>query len=75
MKMIAHQSVTDKLPVVALARALERAEESVLPTARRIYGFLWNERLSHRDLLKGLHGIAQRMVWRYEADHSHSVTF
>lgn len=55
--------------VTEIARALERVAESVRPTARRIYRFLWNERLDHRDLLKGLYGIAQRMVRRYEADH------
>jgi hypothetical protein len=55
--------------VTEIARALERAEESVRPTARRIYRFLWNERLDHRDLLKGLYSIAQRIVRRCEADH------
>jgi len=55
--------------VAAMARGTARDEESVLPTARRIYRFLWNERFSHRDLLKGLYGVAQRAVARHEVPY------
>jgi len=30
--------------------------------AKRLYRFIWNERFTHRDLLKGVYGIAQRVV-------------
>jgi hypothetical protein len=36
--------------------------------AKRLYRFIWNERFSHRDLLKGLYGVAQGVV----ADHAPS---
>jgi hypothetical protein len=55
--------------VAAMARGTARAEESVLPTARRIYRFLWNSRFSHRDLLKGLYGAAQRAVARHDVPY------
>jgi hypothetical protein len=37
--------------------------------AKRVYRFLWNERFNHRDLLKGLYGIAQRTVAQHAPDH------
>ena len=50
-------------PVVTeMARALVREEETIRPMARRLYRFIWNQRFFHRDLLKGLYGIAQRVV-------------
>jgi hypothetical protein len=45
-----------------MARGVVREEETIWPAAKRFYRFVWNERLSHRDLLKGLHGMAQRTV-------------
>lgn len=30
--------------------------------AKRLYRFVWNERFNHRDLLKGLYGVVQRVV-------------
>jgi hypothetical protein len=55
--------------VTEIARGVERAEESTWPMAKRVYRFLWNERFSHRDLLKGLYGIAQCTVARYQPTH------
>lgn len=50
-------------PVVTeMARALVREGETIRPMAKRLYRFIWNQRFSHRDLLKGLYGIAQRAV-------------
>ncbi len=55
--------------VTKMAGGVERVQEKVLPVARRFYRFLWNKRLTHRDLLKGLYGIAQRVVDCYQPDH------
>lgn len=56
-------------PVVTeIARALVREDETVRPMARRIYRFIWNERFSHRDLLKGVYGIAQRAVAEHDPE-------
>jgi len=41
-------------------------EESVWSVVKRLYRFVWNERFSHRDLLKGLYGIAQCAVARHD---------
>jgi hypothetical protein len=48
--------------VTQMARGVVREEETVWPMAKRLYRFLWNERFSHRDLLKGLYGIGQHTV-------------
>jgi hypothetical protein len=48
--------------VTEMARALVREDETVRPMAKRLYRFIWNQQFSHRDLLKGLYGIAQRAV-------------
>jgi len=54
-------------PVVTqIARGVAREEETVWPTAKRLYRFIWNKRFSHRELLKGLYGIAQRTVAEHE---------
>jgi len=55
--------------VTEMARALIREEETIRPIARRLYRFIWNERSSHRDLLKGLHGIAQHTVAEHAPSH------
>jgi hypothetical protein len=54
--------------VTVMARALVRESETVRPMARRIYRFVWNQRFSHRDLLEGLYGIAQRAVAEHDAE-------
>jgi hypothetical protein len=48
--------------VTQMARGVAREEQTIWPMAKRLYRFLWNPRFSHRDLLKGLYGIAQRTV-------------
>ena len=37
--------------------------------AKRFYRFAWNRRFSHRDLLKGLYGIAQCRVAQHAPSH------
>lgn len=57
-------------PVVAqIARGVAREEETILPTAKRLYRFVWNRRFSHRWLLKGLYGLAQCRVDEYAPTH------
>ncbi len=48
--------------VTQMARGVMREHETIWPIAKRLYRFIWNERFGHRDLLKGLYGIAQRTV-------------
>jgi len=51
--------------VTQMARGVVREEQTIWPMAKRLYRFMWNQRFSHRDLLKGLYGIAQRTVAEY----------
>jgi len=55
--------------VTQMARGVAREDETVWPTAKRLYRFVWNPRFSHRDLLKGLYGIAQRTVAAHGPSH------
>jgi len=48
-----------------MARGVVREDETIWPMAKRLYRFIWNERFNHRDLLKGLYGIAQHTVAEY----------
>ena len=48
--------------VTQMARGVGREDETIWPIAKRLYRFIWNERFDHRDLLRGLYGIAQRTV-------------
>jgi len=57
--------VAAKSPVLTeVARGTPRTAKTIWPTAKRLYRFVWNQRFSHRGLLKGLYGIAQRAVAR-----------
>ena len=55
--------------VTQMARGVAREEETIWPTAKRLYRFVWNPRFSHRDLLKGLYGIAQCTVAAHKPSH------
>jgi hypothetical protein len=55
--------------VTQMARGVEREDETIWPMAKRIYRFIWNKRFSHRELLKGLYGIAQRAVVEQAPSH------
>jgi hypothetical protein len=55
--------------VTQMARGVARNDETVWPMAKRFYRFVWNQRFSHRDLLKGLYGIAQRRVAEHTPSH------
>jgi len=48
--------------VMQIARGVARENETIWPMAKRLYRFIWNKRFTHRDLLKGVYGIAQRVV-------------
>jgi hypothetical protein len=55
--------------VTQMARGVAREDETVWPTAKRLYRFIWNPRFTHRALLKGLYGIAQRCVAAHAPSH------
>lgn len=55
--------------VTQIARGVAREDETVWPTAKRLYRFIWNPRFTHRALLKGLYGIAQRSVAEHMPSH------
>jgi len=55
--------------VTQIARGVAREDETVWPTAKRLYRFIWNPRFTHRALLKGLYGIAQRSVAEHAPLH------
>jgi hypothetical protein len=48
--------------ITQMARGVKRRDETIWPMAKRLYRFIWNKRFSHRDLLKGVYGVAQRTV-------------
>ena len=52
-----------------MARGVVRVEETLWPAAKRFYRFVGNARFSHRDLLKGLYGMAQRTVAEHQPAH------
>jgi hypothetical protein len=52
-----------------MARGVGRKAETIWPAAKRFYRFVWNKRFSHRDLLKGLYGIAQCSVAKYQPSY------
>jgi hypothetical protein len=62
-KLAVQGVIGGKSPLVTqMARGVAREDETIWPIAKRLYRFVWNKRFSHRDLLKGLYGIAQRTV-------------
>lgn len=50
--------------VLQMAQAISHEEGDTWPIAKRIYGFLWNERFSHEELSEGLYAISQENVTR-----------
>ena len=55
--------------VTQMARGVRREGKTTWSTAKRLYRFIWNKRFSHRDLLKGLYGLAQRTVAEHKPSH------
>jgi hypothetical protein len=49
-----------------MVRGVVREEETIWPVAKGFYRVVWNQRFSHRDLLKGLYAIGQRTVAEHE---------
>jgi hypothetical protein len=69
-KLAVQGIVGGQSPVVTqMARGVVREGETIWPVAKRLYRFIWNKRFSHRDLLKGLYGIAQRTVAEHAPGH------
>jgi hypothetical protein len=58
--------VSGQSPMITrMARGVKRQQLTVWAMSKRIYRFVRSKRFSHRALLKGLYGIAQRAVARY----------
>jgi hypothetical protein len=55
--------------VTQMARGVTQGDETIWPMAKRMYRFKWNGRFTHRELLKGLYGIAQRTVAEQAPSH------
>lgn len=69
-KLAVQGVLSSQSPVLTqMARGVVREEETIWPAAKRFYRFVWNERFSHRDLLKGLYGMAQRTVAEHKPAH------
>jgi hypothetical protein len=69
-KLVVQGIVGGQSPVVTqIARGVAREDETIWPMAKRMYRFIWNERFTHRELLKGLYGIAQRTVAEHAPSH------
>lgn len=65
-KLVIQGILGSQSPIVTqMARAVTREEETTWPMAKRFYRFVWNSRFSHRNLLKGLYGIAQCTVAKH----------
>ena len=59
--------VSGQSPMITqMARGVKRRQLTIWAMSKRIYRFVRSKRFSHRALLKGLYGIAQRAVARYE---------
>lgn len=55
--------------ITQMARGVAREEKTIWPMSKRFYRFMWNSRFSHRDLLKGLYGVAQCRVAQHKPSH------
>lgn len=59
--------VSGQSPMITrMARGVKRQQLAIWAMSKRIYRFVRSKRFSHRALLKGLYGIAQRAVARYD---------
>jgi hypothetical protein len=48
--------------ITRMATGVSRTQTTSWPMAKRLYRFIWNERFTHRHLLKGLYALAQKQV-------------
>jgi hypothetical protein len=55
--------------ITQMARGVAREKKTIWPMSKRFYRFMWNSRFSHRDLLKGLYGLAQCQVAQHKPSH------
>jgi hypothetical protein len=69
-KLVVQGILGSQSPLITqMARAVAREGKTIWPTAKRFYRFVWNPRFSHRDLLKGLYGMAQCAVAQHGPSH------
>jgi len=52
--------------ITQMARGVREGSQYILDTARRLYRFIWNKRLSYQGLQVGLYRIGQQTVARYQ---------
>jgi hypothetical protein len=70
VKLAVQGVISGQSPLVTqMARGVAREDETIWPMAKRLYRFVWNTRFSHRDLMKGVYGIAQRVVEEHAPSH------
>jgi hypothetical protein len=69
-KLAVQGIISGQSPLISqMARGVAGQGETIWPMAKRLYRFIWNDRFSHRDLLKGLYGIAQCTVAAHAPSH------
>jgi hypothetical protein len=69
-KLVVQGILSGQSPLVTeMARGVARERRTTWSTAKRLYRFIWNKRFSHRDLLKGLYGLAQCTVAEHTPSH------
>jgi hypothetical protein len=69
-KLVVQGILGSQSPLITqMARAVAREGKTVWPSAKRPYRLAWKPRFSHRDLLKGLYGIAQCKVTQHAPSH------
>ena len=52
--------------ITQMARGVREGSQYILDTARRLYRFIWNRRLSYQRLQTGLYRVGQQRVARYQ---------
>src|SRR5258706_16071675 len=52
--------------ITQMARGVREGSQYILDTARRLYRFIWNKRLSYQRLQGGLYRVGQQTVARYQ---------
>jgi hypothetical protein len=52
--------------ITQMARGVREGSQYVLDLARRMYRFVWNQRLSYQTLQRGLYHVGQQTVARYK---------
>jgi hypothetical protein len=69
-ELITQGIVTSQSPIVTrIARGTRFSDKTVWPTCKRAWGFLSNDRFTHRTLCKGLYAVARQTVAAHTPDY------